>query len=129
LGFSLVGNSTTRVGGSTFVDLYSSFLFLFYGDRNTFPWEKKKKNCLFLVVSDAGRHVLWWFSVLFVVAGEVAAAIEKKNNKILLIDVWVVETLICVQHFESVVAVFEVVGLFCIFQQCSSEVFFFFFSQ
>jgi hypothetical protein len=88
---------------------------------------KKKKNCLFLVVNDAGRHVLWWFSVLFVVAGEVAAAIEKKNNKILLIDVWVVETLICVQHFESVVAVFEVVGLFCIFQQCSSEFFFFFF--
>jgi hypothetical protein len=76
LGFSLVGDITARAG-STFVDLYSSFLFLFYGDRNTFRWEKK---CLFLVVYDAGRRVLWWFFVLSMVVGEVAAAIEKKEK-------------------------------------------------
>jgi hypothetical protein len=45
------------------------------------------------VVCDAGRHVLWWFSILSVVAGKVAAAIEEKK-KIRLIDVLVVETLI-----------------------------------
>jgi hypothetical protein len=81
LGFSLVGDSTACVGfhtGSTFVDLYSSFLFLFYGDRNTFRW--KNIYCLFLVVCDAGRHVLWWFSVLSVVVGEVVAAIEEKKK-------------------------------------------------
>jgi hypothetical protein len=69
--------------GSTFIDFYSSFLFLFYGDQNTFQWKRKKekKNCLFLVVCDAGRCVLWWFSVLSVVAGEVVAAIKKKKKK------------------------------------------------
>jgi hypothetical protein len=36
---------------------------------------------LFLVVYDAGLHALWWFSVLSVVAGEVAAAIKKKKKK------------------------------------------------
>jgi hypothetical protein len=43
--------------------------------------KKRKGNLfLFLVVCDANRHVLWWFSVLSVMAGEVAAAIKKKKK-------------------------------------------------
>jgi fumarate reductase subunit C len=53
---------------------------LFYQDRNTFWWKKKNIFCLFLVVYDAGLHALWWFSILSVVAGEVAAAIKKKKK-------------------------------------------------
>jgi hypothetical protein len=56
------------------------FVFLFYGDWNSFRREEEKEKlfCLFLVFCDAGQRVRWWLSILFVVAGEVTAAMRKK---------------------------------------------------